>query len=102
MSDEELEPTNEAASGEEYDLMLRLDRLESLREDLVENNLRSLNEVEAALALLAPSPDPANQERRDLLADLRTEMLDLDLPSLETLEDEIDRLNDRLDNLDEK
>ena len=57
--------------------MLELERLESLREDLLENNLSSLSEIESALAT-------ATDERREVLSDIRTELLDLDLASLET------------------
>jgi hypothetical protein len=86
--------------NETYDLMLRLERLESLREDLEEARLNTLSEVEAALALIAPNNNPALQEKHTQLSEIRTELLELELTGLDSLEAEIDRLNEQLDEED--
>lgn len=94
MSEEENLPDD----VETYDLMLRLDRLESLREDLEETGLNTLAAVESALALTTPT---ANPEKRTLLEEMRQEFLDLGLSNLAEVEAQIDELNEQLDTLDE-
>lgn len=88
--------------NETYNLMLRLERLESLREDLEEAGLSTLGEVEAALALIIPSNNPALQEKHTQLSEIRAELLELELTGLDSLEAEIDRLNEQLDEEDDE
>ncbi len=97
MSEEE----NLIPESGDYDLMLQLDRLESLREDLLDNKLDNLTGLEAALALLVPT-GPETEERRNDLQEIRTEMLALNLDTLDEIETQIDRLNQQLDDEDDE
>src|SRR5918911_522386 len=97
--DEEEEITG--GDSETYDLMLQLERLESLREDIEEAGFNSLPEVEAALALAVPGADATAGEKRALLTSIRSELLELGLSDLEEVETQIEELNNRLDELDE-
>lgn len=94
MSDENEEETV-AGRGEEYEMMMELERLESLREDLQESSFLTLAEVEAALALTKPGAD----ERRTLLEEIRTEFMHLGVTDLTGVETRIDELNAELDEL---
>ncbi len=89
-------------NNETYDLMTELERLESLREDLAEVGLPSLTQVEGALALLTPGPDPAMAERHAALLEIRQELRSLGLTDLASLEARIDQLNNELDELDDE
>lgn len=82
---------------ETYDLMLRLEQLESLREDLQESGFNSLAKVEAALALTVPGNNPETEEKRAGLASIRADLLELGLADLAGVEAEIDRINSQLD-----
>jgi hypothetical protein len=93
MSEEELEPTG--GEGEEYELMLRLEQLESLQEELDEVGCSSLNEVEKALVKPNISGD-----QRELLQDIRDQLLELQVNDLGEIRQEIDRLNQELDELE--
>ncbi len=97
MSEEEYAPEG----NKTYDLMLSLERLESLREDLEEANFKTLAEIEAALALTVPGTNPATQEKHAMLTQLRTDLLELGLTDLAGVEAEIEKLNDQLDTLDD-
>lgn len=89
--EEELAPSDDKS----YDLMLQLERLESLREEMQEQGFVTRGQVEAALIT---NPAAAIRETlEEILDDLR----DFDLPDVAALEREIDRLNEELDNLDE-
>jgi hypothetical protein len=86
--------------NETYDLMITLERLESLREDLEEAGLRTLKDIEAALSLIAPNNNPSLQSKRRLLTDIRSEFLDLNLTSSESIQVQIDQINEQLDGLE--
>jgi hypothetical protein len=86
---------------ETYDLMLILERLESLREDLEETDLNTLADVEAALALIVPTNNPALQQKHVLLTEVRSEFLALGLTNRDNLQARIDQLNAQLDAQDE-
>lgn len=99
--EEEDEKGQPLEDGEEYSMLLVLDRLESLREDLDEAGFSTLREVEAALALTVPtnpaSPDAFLDERRALLTEIREEMLDLGLDNYQQLNDQIRLMHQQLD-----
>ena len=97
MSDEENSPRGD----ETYDLMLRLEQLESLREDMEEAGFDSLSQVESALALTVPGTDEATDEKRALLLSIRDDLIELDLVGLDEVEAEIEGLNSRLDEADD-
>lgn len=89
--DEESAPSDDKS----YDLMLQLERLESLREEMEEQGFVTRGQVEAALTT---NPAAAIRETlQEILDDLR----DFDLPDTAALEREIDRLNEELDSLDD-
>ena len=98
MSEEENIPDGD----DTYGLMLRLEQLESLREDMQEAGFDSLSQVEAALALTVPGTDPATDEKRELLIAIRGDLLELGLVGLDEVEAEIVELNDHLDAADEE
>lgn len=97
MSEEEKIP-----EGETYDLMLRLEQLESLREDMEEAGFDSLAQVESALALTVPGSDPDTDEKRQLLSSIRADLIELGLVRLDEVEGEIDELNGQLDEDDDE
>lgn len=97
MSEEENIPQGD----DTYDLMLRLEQLESLREDLEEAGYNSLAQVEAALALTVPGTDATTDEKRALLTAIRDDLLELGLVGLDEVEDEIEELNGQLDEADD-
>jgi hypothetical protein len=76
-----------------YEMMLELERLESLREDLEELGFDTVDQVEAALA--NPSAD------RAFLEEIRDEMLDLEISDTAALNAAIDDLNAQLDDEEE-
>ncbi|MDB5080927.1 MAG: hypothetical protein JWP00_2851 [Chloroflexi bacterium] len=82
---------------ETYDMMLRLEQLESLREDLEESGFNSLSKVEAALALTVPGANPETEEKRTWLTSIRADLLELGLADQAEVEAEIDRINSQLD-----
>jgi hypothetical protein len=75
----------------EYDLMLELEDLESLKEDLQEAGYTTIKEVEIALLNIS---DP---ERRELLSEIKDTMLELEVEDLVQIQDLIDALNQELD-----
>lgn len=83
-----------AESGQEYDLMLTLEDLESLEEELEEVGFSTLGEVETAIGIT--SPDEKN-ERRAVLLEIRDRMLDLDVTNLREIRAFITQLNEQLD-----
>lgn len=89
MSEEEKAPEN----NETYDLMLQLERLESLREDMEDAGVNTVAEVEAQLGKKSTDTEP-------LLAGIREELTEFGLSSLEEVEAEIDGLNEQLDEAD--
>src|SRR3712207_1984919 len=91
------EEENIPEGNETYDLMLRLEQLESLREDMQEGGFDSLAKIEAALALTVPGKNPEAEEKRELLSSLRSDLLEVGLSDLAGVEAEIDRLNTELD-----
>jgi hypothetical protein len=97
MSEEENIPEGD----ETYDLMLRLEQLESLREDMDEAGFDSLAQVESALALTVPGTDAATDDKRALLTSIRDDLLELGLVGLDEVETEIEELNSQLDEADD-
>ena len=97
MSEEEHIPEG----NDTYDLMLRLEQLESLREDMEETGFDSLAQVESALALAVPGTDAATDEKRTLLVSIRDDLLELGLVGLDEVETEIEELNSQLDETDD-
>ncbi|MBN9388396.1 MAG: hypothetical protein J0I20_10120 [Chloroflexi bacterium] len=97
MSEEEHIPEG----NDTYDLMLRLEQLESLREDMEETGFDSLAQVESALALTVPGTDAATDEKRTLLVSIRDDLLELGLVGLDEVETEIEELNSQLDETDD-
>lgn len=93
MSDEENIPEGDDI----YDLLVRLEQLESLREDMEETGFDSLAQVESALALTVPGTDPATDEKRELLTAIRRDLLELGFVGLDEVEAEIEQLNSQLD-----
>jgi hypothetical protein len=91
------EEENTPEGDETYDLMLRLEQLESLREDLQESGFDSLAKIEAALALTVPGNNPETEEKRDALNSIRSDLLELGLSNLSGVEAEIERINGQLD-----
>jgi len=85
-----------ANESEEYELMLTLEQLESLEEELEEVHFTSLTEVEAALALTTPT---SHDERRQVLLEIRDQMLELDVTNLAAIREQIAELNEELDDL---
>ena len=85
-----------------YDLMLRLEQLESLREDMQEAGFDSLAQVESALALTVPGSDPDTGEKRELLTAIRSDLIELGLVGLDEVEAEIAELNSQLDDPDDE
>ncbi len=83
-------------NSEAYGLMLELERLESLREDLLENGVSQRAELEALLAT-----NPSEEDRQALLSEIQLEMLELNLSSLDELNRRIDSLNDQLDQMED-
>jgi hypothetical protein len=98
MSEEENIPEGD----DTYDLMMRLEQLESLREDMQEAGFDSLAQVESALALTVPGADPATDEKRELLVSIRGDLLEIGLVGLDQVEAEIEQLNNRLDASEEE
>jgi hypothetical protein len=98
MSEEENIPEGD----DTYDLMMRLEQLESLREDMQEAGFDSLAQVESALALTVPGTDPATDEKRELLVSIRGDLLEIGLVGLDQVEAEIEQLNDLLDASEEE
>lgn len=97
MSEEE----NIPEADETYDLMLRLEQLESLREDMGEAGYNSLAQVESALALTVPGTDAVTDEKRALLTSIRDDLLELGLVGLDEVGTEIEELNSQLDEADD-
>jgi hypothetical protein len=95
------EEDNIPQDHETYDLMLRLEQLESLREDLQESGFSTLAKIEAALALTVPGNNPEAEEKRAGLTAMRADLLELGLADLAGVEAEIDRINNLLDAADE-
>ncbi len=84
-----------------YSLMMRLEQLESLREDLQDSGFASLAKVEAALALSVPGNSPEIEEKRTWLTSIRVDFLELGLADLAGVETEIDQINGQLDASDD-
>jgi hypothetical protein len=95
MQEKDLEPHN----SEEYALMLTLEQLESLEEELEEVGFSTLGEIEAALALTAPTGTPILDQRRELLQDIRHQMHELHVSNFEEIREHITKLNEQLDQL---
>jgi hypothetical protein len=95
------EEENIPQDHETYDLMLRLEQLESLREDLQESGFNSLAKIEAALALTVPGNNAEAEEKRAELTAMRADLLELGLADLAGVEADIDRINNLLDAADE-
>ena len=93
---------NNEEKADTYDKMMHLERLESLREELEENNFETLSGVEAALALIVPDANAETDQERAMLNEIRTEMLDLEVSDLAGVDAKIDELNEQLDELDEE
>lgn len=90
-NDENYAPEN----NETYDLMMRLERLESLREEMEEEGFATRGQLEAALLSHTPGA------KRELLEEMLEDLQSFDLPDTAALEREIDRLNEELDDLDD-
>lgn len=98
MSEEETGPTN----SEEYQMMLTLEQLESLEEELEEVGFGTLGEIEAVLALTPPSGTDSSDERRNLLLEIRDQMLELNVDNLREIHDHIRKLHQQLDEMEEE
>lgn len=85
-----------ANEGEEYELMLTLEQLESLEEELEEVGFSNLSEVEAALD---QSTSADHDERRQLLQEIHDLMLELDVTNLAAIREQIQEINHQLDGL---
>lgn len=95
------EEENIPQDHETYALMLRLEQLESLREDLEESGFDSLAKLEGVLALTVPGNNPQAEEKRAGLTAMRADLLELGLSDLAGVEAEIERINNLLDAADE-
>ena len=107
------EADDASATGDEYSLMLALERLESLREDLDELGYGSLQEVEGALTMTANGAQPGGNGvynnsavvvgnvDREHLRTIRNDMIDLGVANLDEITGAINDLNTRLDALDD-
>jgi hypothetical protein len=77
--------------NEEYNLMLELENLESLKEELQEVGYSTIKEVEIALLNIT------DLERRAILSEIRDEMLELEVEDIVQIEDLIDSIHQQLD-----
>ena len=87
---------------DEYNVLLLVERLESLREELEEVGFDSLKEIEAALALTGSDADGSKNgdvlnQRLAQLDEIRGEMLDLEVDSYQDVNDQIRILHEQLD-----
>jgi hypothetical protein len=97
------EDTNaHGAEDREYALMLKIERLESLREELAEAGFGTFEEVQAALTVTnsQTGTNALLDEKRSLLEEIRAEMLDLDLTSYAAIDEQIHTLHQELDELE--
>lgn len=92
------------SANQEYELMLTIERLESVREEMDEVGFSTLNEVEAALKLTDGSSQGNGTsqlaEKRALLLEIRDELLDLGLATYAEVDDQIATLHRQLDHLE--
>lgn len=101
MSSEGFSGNGATNSKREYELMLEIERLESLREDMDETGFSSLTEIQAALQLTkGGSQTPELLAKRELLEEVQDELLDLGLNTYVEVNDEIDLLHSELDKLE--
>jgi hypothetical protein len=75
----------------EYDTLVELEDLESLKEELEEVGLSTIKEVEIALTNIN---DP---ERRDMLSQIRDAMLELEVEDVAEINDLIVSIHQQLD-----
>ncbi len=99
--DKEIE-RDDAEPGDEYEVMLVLERLESLREELEECGFGTIGEIETALAMTTSGSNGSSASanlasKRSQLEEIREEMLDLDVDSLKEINDQIRLLHQQLD-----
>lgn len=101
MSNERFSSDGGTNPKHEYELMLEIERLESLREDMDETGFSSLNEIEVALQLTKGGSETAElAARRELLEEVQDELIDLGLNTYAEINDQIKLLHTELDKLE--
>ncbi|MEI6045247.1 MAG: hypothetical protein WCS37_12925 [Chloroflexota bacterium] len=85
--------------SDEYAMMLTLEQLETLLEELEEVGFGTLGEIEAALALTAPTGTPSLDQRRETLQEMRDQMRELHVANAQEIQEQINKLNEQLDAL---